>query len=95
MYIHVYTCTTVFDNLIRCTIGSKRFLFGATQHGSLFGPDGAVNYDYIFTNSIGFVNWLKMYSKTLTCTVCMYVCMYMYMYMYVYSSIYPFITKGH
>ena len=29
-------------------------------HSSLFGPDGAVNYDYIVTN---FVNWLKMYSQ--------------------------------
>ena len=25
-------------------------------HSSLFGPDGAVNYDYIITNSI---NWLN------------------------------------
>ena len=30
------------------------------QHSSLFGPDGAVNYDYIVTKSI---NWLKMYSQ--------------------------------
>ena len=29
-------------------------------HSSLFGPDGAVKYDYIVTNS---VNWLKMYSQ--------------------------------
>ena len=29
-------------------------------HSSLFAPDGAVNYDYIVTNSI---NWLKMYSQ--------------------------------
>ena len=33
-------------------------------HGSLFGPDGAVNYDCIITNSINcFVNCLKMYSQ--------------------------------
>ena len=32
-------------------------------HSSLFGPDGTVNYDYIVTNSINSVNWLKMYSQ--------------------------------
>ena len=30
--------------------GAKSFSYGATC--SLFGPDGAVNYDYIVTNSI-------------------------------------------
>ena len=39
-----------FDKLIWCTIGPKSFLFGL--HSSLFGRDGAVNYDYIATNSI-------------------------------------------
>ena len=38
---------SVFDKLIWRTIGPKSFLFG-----TLFGPDGAVNYDYIVTNSI-------------------------------------------
>ena len=33
--------------------------FYLAQHSSLFGPNGAVNYDYIVTNSI--INWLKMY----------------------------------
>ena len=37
-----------------------------TLHSSLFGPDGAVNYDYIVTNSISSVNWLKMYSQWCT-----------------------------
>ena len=33
-------------------------------NSSFFGPDGAVNYDYIVTNSI---NWLKMYSQWCYC----------------------------
>ena len=36
------------------------------QHSSLFGPDGAVNYDYIITNSI---DWLKVYSQWCTHTL--------------------------
>ena len=32
-------------------------------HSSLFGPDGTVNYAYIVTNSINFVNWLQVYSQ--------------------------------
>ena len=33
-------------------------------HSSFFGTGGAINYDYIVTNSIFlFVNWLKMYSQ--------------------------------
>ena len=37
-------------------------------HSSLFGPDGTDNYDYIVTNSINSVNWLKMHSQW--CTQC-------------------------
>ena len=40
-----------FDKLVWCTNGPKSFLFGTAQF-PLFGPDGAVNYDYIVTNSI-------------------------------------------
>ena len=29
-------------------------------HSSIFGPDSTINYDYIVTNSINSVNWLKM-----------------------------------
>ena len=54
---------SVFDKLIWHTIGPKSFLFGTTQL-SLWAS-GAVNYDYIVTNSI---NWLKMYSKCHTHT---------------------------
>ena len=60
---------SVFDKLIWRTIGS----YGAplaqrdyylALHSSLFGPDGADNYDYIVTtNCINSVNWLKMYSS--------------------------------
>ena len=41
---------SVFDKLIWCTIGPKSFLFGTAQF-SLWAS-GAVNYDYIITNSI-------------------------------------------
>ena len=56
-----YILTSVFDKLIWYTIGPKSFLFGTAQ----FSPwaSGAVNYDYIVTNSINSVNWLKMYSQ--------------------------------
>ena len=39
-----------FDKLIWCTVGPKSFLFGTAQF-SLWAS-GAVNYDYIITNSI-------------------------------------------
>ena len=42
--------TSVFDNLIWCIIGPKSFLFG-TAWFSLWAS-GAVNFDYIVTNSI-------------------------------------------
>ena len=38
-------------------------------HSSLFGPDGAVNYDYIVTSSINSINWLKMYFQWHTHTL--------------------------
>ena len=41
---------SVFDKLIRRTIGPKSFLFGTSQL-SLWAS-GTVNYDYIVTNSI-------------------------------------------
>ena len=41
------------------TIDPKSYL---VLHSSLFGPDGAINYDYIVTNSIN-SDWLKMYSQ--------------------------------
>ena len=41
---------SVFDKLIWRTIGPKSFLFGTAQF-SLWAS-GAVNYDYIVTNSI-------------------------------------------
>ena len=41
--------TSVFDKLIWHTIGPKSFLFGTAQF-SLWAS-GAVNYDYIVTNS--------------------------------------------
>ena len=46
MYIHV----SVFDKLIWHTIGPKSFLFGTAQFS--VWASGAVNYDYIITNSI-------------------------------------------
>ena len=57
--INLYS--SVFDKLIWRTIGPKSFLFGTAQF-SLWAS-GTVNYDYIFTNSINSVNWLKMYSQ--------------------------------
>ena len=41
---------SVFDKLIWRTIGPKSFLFGTAQLSLWAG--GAVNYDYIVTNSI-------------------------------------------
>ena len=35
-------------------------------YSSLYGPDGAISYVYIVTNSITHVNWLKMYSQWCT-----------------------------
>ena len=40
-----------FDKLIWHTPLAQTASYLA-QHSSLFGPDGAVNYDYIITNSI-------------------------------------------
>ena len=48
--ICTYICVSVFDKLIWRTIGPKSFLFG-TVHFSHWAS-GAVNYDYIVTNSI-------------------------------------------
>ena len=50
IHIYVYTHVSVFDQLIWRTIGPKSFLFGTAQF-SLWAS-GAVNYDYIVTNSI-------------------------------------------
>ena len=47
---YISLCNRVFDKLIWCTIGPKSFLFGTAQF-SLWAS-GAVNYDYIITNSI-------------------------------------------
>ena len=44
------SCISVFDKLIWHTIGPKSFLFGTAQF-SLW-VSGAVDYDYIITNSI-------------------------------------------
>ena len=45
IYIYTYTqaCTSA-------SLAQRDFYLA--QHSSLFGPDGAVNYDYIVTNSI-------------------------------------------
>ena len=53
--------TSVFDKLIWHTIGPKSFLFGTAQF-SLWA-NGAVNYDYIITNSI---NCLLIGSRCIT-----------------------------
>ena len=50
MYICMYVYISVYDKLIWCTIGPKSFLFG-TLHFFVWAS-GAVNYDYIVTNSI-------------------------------------------
>ena len=52
IHVYVHVDVSVFDKPIHvwCTIGPKRFLFGTTQF-SLWAS-GAVNYDYIVTNSI-------------------------------------------
>ena len=49
-YLCMCVLISVFDKLIWCTIGPKSFLFGTAQF-SLWAS-GAVNYDYIVTNSI-------------------------------------------
>ena len=49
-YGNIRLMTSVFDMLIWHTIGLKSFLFGAAQF-SLWAS-GAVNYDYIVSNSI-------------------------------------------
>ena len=43
-------CASVFDNLIWRTTGPNNFLFGTVQF--FLWASGAVNYDYIVTNSI-------------------------------------------
>ena len=53
MYIHT-THIGVFDSSYGGTLAQRASYLA--QHSSLFEPDGAVNYDYIVTNS---VNWLK------------------------------------
>ena len=51
VYIVIFRNSTarISDKLIWHTIGPKSFLFGTAK---FFGPDGAVDYDYIITNSI-------------------------------------------
>ena len=46
----IYARSSVFDKLIWWTIGPKS-LFGGTTQFTLWAS-GAVNYDYIVTNSI-------------------------------------------
>ena len=46
----MYIVSSVF--LINSYGGPNSFIFGTAQ----FSPDGAVNYDYIVTNSINSVN---------------------------------------
>ena len=50
--MYIYTCTykDVHEFLIS-SYGAPLTSYLAL-HSSLFGPDGAVNYDYIITNSI-------------------------------------------
>ena len=50
LHVHVHIYISVFEKLIWHTIGPKSFLFGTAQF-SLWAS-GAVNYDYIVTNSI-------------------------------------------
>ena len=64
MIVHVYTLNkytfpTVFLISLYGTPLAQRASYLAL-HSSLFGP---VNYDYIVTNSINSINWLKMYSQ--------------------------------
>ena len=47
---YIVSVAQCFDMLIWCTIGTKSFLFGTAQF-SLWAS-GAVNYDYIVTNSL-------------------------------------------
>ena len=47
---YTYMYISVFDKLIWRTIGPKNFLFGTAQFS--LQASGAVNYDYIVTNSI-------------------------------------------
>ena len=49
--LHVHNLyISVFDKLIWCIIGPKNFLFGTAQF--ILWASGAINYDYIVTNSI-------------------------------------------
>ena len=54
MYVHVctvYVCVSVFlISSYGAPLAQRASYFAL--HSSLFGPDGAVNYDYIVTNSI-------------------------------------------
>ena len=62
MYIHTFThshYTHTYTSLFLISSYGGPLAQRASylaQHSSLFEPDGAVNYDYIVTNS---VNWLK------------------------------------
>ena len=49
--IHVHVCTSEFLISSYGTPLAQRASYVA-HHNSLFGPDGAGNYDYIVTNSI-------------------------------------------
>ena len=75
MYIYyIYTCTCTCMHVLVCMPVFLVSSCGAqlaqrasylAQHSSLFGPDGAVNYDYIVTNSINSLligSKVKMYS---------------------------------
>ena len=64
MYVQTYICTSVFHKLIWHTIGPKNFLFGTAQF-SLWAS-GAVNYDYIVTNSINLAQDVFTMAHTLT-----------------------------
>ena len=46
----MYMYISVFDKLMWRTIGPKSFLFGAAQFS--LSASGAVNYDYVVSNSI-------------------------------------------
>ena len=56
--------TSVFDKLIWRTIGPKSFLFSTAQF--TLWDSGAVNYDYILTNSINSVQIVFPKAPTLT-----------------------------
>ena len=59
IYTYMYTCTFVFPHVTEAVFLISSYDAPLAQrasylalHSSLFGPDGAVNYDYIVTNSI-------------------------------------------